>query len=261
MNPWASKRKRNIFLVVFLALVILIGTPVYFVFFNKTPTCSDGKMNGGETGIDCGGGCQLICTAESLPLLTVGDPRILPVGNGNYTVVVQVENPNVGSEVKQAGYTIKVYEEGEVVPVKTIGSVTYAPRDSQFVIFEGPFPIGSRMPNRAVFAWNTDMAFEKTTVDPVDLSIKNKVLTRETTEPKLSATVANDSFASAKNIELVALMYNVEGNIIAASRTIVDSLDGRSETPVVFTWPAPFIATSTTSAIIPRVFPDPLLLR
>jgi hypothetical protein len=55
---------------------ILFGILIAFVFAcsndeNPDPTCEDGIMNGGETGIDCGGDCDacFVCTTTYCSLL------------------------------------------------------------------------------------------------------------------------------------------------------------------------------------------------
>ncbi len=78
MNDWSRMRKRLVLIILIVAIVVLIGVPLYFLFY-KAPTCSDGLMNGDETGVDCGGSCQRLCTAESLPIVINGDPRVLTV--------------------------------------------------------------------------------------------------------------------------------------------------------------------------------------
>lgn len=44
---------------------LLIGIMITIVSCRPDPTCFDGKQNGGETGIDCGGVCDSICPSGS----------------------------------------------------------------------------------------------------------------------------------------------------------------------------------------------------
>src|SRR5690242_17585608 len=108
MNPWASHRKSVVFLIVFLAVVVLVAIPSYFALQNK-PSCFNNKQDGDETGIDCGGGCQLICTPEILPLIARGDARLLKIASSTYEVVILVENPNILGTVARAPYSFNIY--------------------------------------------------------------------------------------------------------------------------------------------------------
>src|SRR5688572_13082643 len=148
MNEWSAKRKRIVLTILIVFLIVLVGVPILFLSY-RTPTCFDNKMNGGESGVDCGGSCELLCTPESLPLLTKGDPRVLEVAPGIYEVVVVLENPNVAAEVYRAGYTIRLYEAGNPAEIKLIEGETFIPKNSTFAIFLGPMELGDKVPNRA----------------------------------------------------------------------------------------------------------------
>ena len=89
MNQWSRTRKRIVLVIVLFALSVLIGVPVFFLFYEK-PTCFDKERNGDEAGVDCGGSCQLLCAAESLPLLLKGDPRIISVAPELFEVVASI---------------------------------------------------------------------------------------------------------------------------------------------------------------------------
>ena len=98
MNQWSRNRKKIIFAIIVFVLVVLIGAPLFFLFY-RAPTCSDKKQNGDETGVDCGGSCQLLCTAESLPLILKGDPRVLAVKDNAFEIVALIENSNTNGEI------------------------------------------------------------------------------------------------------------------------------------------------------------------
>lgn len=55
LMTWALKRQ--IFYIGILLLVIFIfGFLLISSSLNRTPSCTDGRKNGDETGVDCGGG-------------------------------------------------------------------------------------------------------------------------------------------------------------------------------------------------------------
>src|SRR3989344_7966424 len=98
MNQWSIRRKRIILSIIVLAIVVFVGAPIFLLFY-RAPTCFDGKWNGDETGIDCGRSCQLLCTAESLPLLLKGDPRVFKIADNIFEIVALIENPNTNGEI------------------------------------------------------------------------------------------------------------------------------------------------------------------
>lgn len=256
MNEWSARRKRIIFLLALFCLMILIGLPLFF-FLHKTPNCSDNVQNGDETGIDCGGSCKLICKAESLPMLTKGDARVLSVATSTFEVVASVENPNVRASVLRAGYTFKLFTASSSIPIKTIEGETYIPQGSSFALFEGPFNLVDYIPTRATFEWNPEtLIWQKDTSRIPSLSIEGSVLSNPLITPRIDATLHNDSLGKVSNIELVALVSDENGNIVASSKTFVGALDAGGSAPLVFTWPAPFKTATTSIEILPRILPD-----
>ena len=240
MNQWSIQRKRIIFSIVVLTLVILIGVPMFFLFY-RAPTCFDGKQNSDETGIDCGGSCQLLCTAQSLPLIQKGDPRVLDLGQGIYEIVAIVENPNVAAEILHARYTIKLFEALSPVPMRIIESEAFVPNNGIFVVFEGPIDMGGRQPVRATLEWHQDtFVWQKNIQIVQEVETKNVVLTREDSKPRISAMLVNDSLNQVFNIELTAIVSGEDDNLIAASKTFVEKLAGGASSPITFNWSEPF---------------------
>lgn len=241
MNQWSIRRKRIVLSIVISALVIFIGVPVFLIFY-QAPTCFDNKQNGDETGVDCGGSCQLLCRAESLPLILKSDPRVLKITDNTYESVALVENPNTNGEIYRAGYVFKLYDASQIAPVKIIEGETYIPRNTTFVIYEGPFVAeGGMIPTRATFEWqNSSLNWEKDLPPQPELAIKDVILSREDTQPRITADMANKSLGNVANVELVATVSDEEDNILAASKTYVDVLKKGESVPVIFTWPDQF---------------------
>jgi hypothetical protein len=262
MNQWSRTRKRIILSIVFLTVAVLVGVPFFLLFYDK-PTCSDGAMNGDETGTDCGGSCQKLCSAESLPLILKGDPRILSIASSTYEVVALVENPNPGAEIYKAGYTFMLYSPASNIPVKTIQGSTFVPKGTSFAIFEGPFTLEAGLtPTRATVEWEkASLTWQKNSLAYPELSIEDTALTSASSSPRLSASVENLSLESVSNIDLVALISDEAGNLFAASRTYIDSLEVGEKAQILFTWPRPFTKTAGSVEIIKRVFPDRSFIR
>ncbi len=241
MNQWSIRRKRIVLSIVITALIIFIGVPVFLIFY-RAPTCFDSKQNGDETGVDCGGSCQLLCRAESLPLISKSDPRVLKITDNTYEVVVLVENPNTNGEIYRAGYTFKLYDATDINPIKIINGETYVPKNSTFVIYEGPFLIeGGIVPTRVTFEWlSSSLNWKKNVPPQPKLAIKEIILSREETKPRINAEITNMSLESISNVELVATVSDEGNNILAASKTYIDILKKGETVPLVFTWPDQF---------------------
>jgi hypothetical protein len=242
--------------IVLGAIVVLIGVPTYFLFYHA-PICTDGKMNGDETGVDCGGSCQKICTPDSLPIISEGDAQILTVASSTYEVVALFKNPNPAAEIYRARYSIKLYDATRVSPIKIIEGDTYVAKNSSFAIFQGPFNISDTVPTRAVFEWNTDtLVWKKSAATTADISVSDNLLSGEDSLPRLEAVAHNDSLLDAANIEFIAILSDADGNAVAASKTYLETLAKGVSASILFSWPQPFASKVSSVNIIPRIYPD-----
>lgn len=261
MNPWASRRKALIFAIVALTLLVIVGIPTYFVAKDK-PDCTNGKLDGDETGIDCGGSCELLCSPEVLPLISRGDARLLQIATSTYEIVIIIENPNINGEVKRAPYAMAVYSGASRNPLKVFERETYIGRNSTFALFEGPFTLEGDGPYRVVFEWGENLVWEKSDAVKPIIAVENmNLIVSSTTSPRLEARLVNRSEKDEKNIEAIAILTDASGNIMAAGKTFVDSLGSRASVPVVFSWPEPFARESVSIRIIPHALPDKSFLR
>ena len=262
MNEWSIKRKRIIFSIVFFSLVVVVGLPILFLLYEK-PTCTNFKQDGDETGIDCGGSCQLLCRAESLPLILRGDPRILTVSDNTYEVVALIENPNNNGEIYRAGYTIRLYGAQSSIPLKVIEGETHVPKGITFSIFEGPFNLEPGVvPSRATFQWKEEtLIWQKNTLLVPEIMVSDIIISREDTSPRLDANIKNVTLETVSNIDLAALISDETSSVFAASKTFIDVLPPGATVPVVFTWPEAFERKAVNTNIIIRILPDKSFIR
>jgi len=220
-------------------------------------------MNGDETGVDCGGSCQLLCRTESLPLLLQGDPRVLSLATSTFQVVALVKNSNSSAEIYRARYVLKIYDTQSLVPVKVISGNTHVPRGGDFAIFEGPFNLEPGVvPARATLEWEENSLIWKNVSEALpELKVRNLVFSKASTTPRLDAMIENPNLDSISNVDLTALIYDAQGNIFAASKTFIENLPAGGTAPAVFTWPKPFGREVIRTEILIRIFPDRSFIR
>ncbi len=249
---WASKRKLFYLLVVIGVIAAISAVPLWRVF-NKPPSCFDGRQNQNEGGVDCGGPCSLACKEDVSPLV-VEWSRAFKVEDGVYDIVSFVENQNSNYGAKKAIYHFKVYDKDNILIAEKFGK-TYVKEREKFAVFEPGLKTGKRIPQRVFFEFDPEMSWEKLSTKPLGLSAKNKSISDIDSEPRLSATIVNESFSALKNIELVAVLYDINDNAIAVSSTVISSLDKNSSKEVTFTWKETFQVNPSRIDIIPRVNP------
>ncbi len=250
MNMWSTRRKIFYISGALVIALILITIPTLF-FLHKTPTCFDGVQNGAETGTDCGGACQLICSAETVNP-TILWSRAFKVAESVYSAVAYIENPNINSEA-WATYVFKLYDANNVI-IATQENSTLIPKNKVIAIFEPNINTQGKIPARITFEFTNTLAWNRNDETPPNLLVTQKVLTGEIEKPRIDAIVRNNSLVPVNRIEVVAIVYDNKENAIAASRTFVDSLARDASAHVTFTWPLPFVNPSVVE-IIPRVVP------
>jgi len=152
MIRWSTKRR----LVYGGGVVLVLFVVAVFVAWNflyRAPTCSDGTKNGDEKGIDCGGSCNTLCTADTLIPVVLWS-KTFNISGDVYSSVAFIENPNVNSENKRATYQFRIYDsENKLITVKdgttSIPNIKQSPCCRNIFIF--PFKLVSKPPkaNRA----------------------------------------------------------------------------------------------------------------
>ncbi len=235
---WATKRQLQYIGFIFLFVIIFLVIP-FFVFVYDAPTCFDGERNGKETGIDCGGSCRLLCSAEIPEPISRWDPRVFRVTPGVYSVLAYLENPNVAAEVYSAPYSFELYDREGVLIAERKGE-TFIPRGQTFAILESNIKTGERIPTRATFSFSSGLQWTRNTEETASVSVVNGALISEDTAPRVEATVSNTGLDRITNIDLTAIVFDGAGNAIGSSRTFVDELLGSESEKVTFTWPMPF---------------------
>ncbi len=232
-----------------IALVILI-----YPHFNKPPTCFDGKQNGDESGLDCGGSCQKVCTSQALQLITLW-ARAFEVTPGKYNVMAYVENQNRESGIPVINYEFKLYDADNIFIARQSGS-TFITSNDRTAIFEAGVLTGNRVPARVSFEWKSVPAWQKVTraqKNALALSAEDKVLSNPLGSPKLEATIVNKTLNDLRALDVYAILYDDTGNVITASKTLIDTLSKESSSDVVFTWPEPLPVRPARIDVFPQV--------
>jgi len=246
MLDWSTKRKLQYFAII-VGFILLFFVVPFYAFIYRPPSCFDGLKNGLEKGIDCGGACRLICSAEAITPILRWDPRVFSVSPESYSVLAYVENPNIAAEVLSAPYTFKIYDKDGSLITERRGT-TFIPRNKTFAIFDGNFTAGDRVPFRATFEFGK-LVWTRNTAEEPEISVVNTALMNEDTVPRVEATVENKTLERVSNIELVSIIYDGSDNAIAASRTFLESLERGETAPIVFTWPQKFSTKSEVCSL------------
>jgi hypothetical protein len=250
LMSWAQRRK-FLYLGTIAAIFIIIAAWIFIAYYYQAPTCFDKKQNGDEFGIDCGGSCSLLCSAQYVPL-TVLWSRFSKVSDGVYNALAYIENPNVNAGANNLNYVFKLYDKNGLLLRERAGN-TFAPPNKIMAVFEPELLTGNQIPARVEFSFTSQALWLKQNSVENSLSVSESVVQRADTAPRLSALITNKTTNQIKKIEAIGIVYNSAGNTIAFSRTIIDGIAGKGVETVNFNWPKPFTDTYARTEIILKV--------
>ena len=232
MSTWRFQRR----LTYILSVLFVIFAPIFLFWFLNTPdpTCFDKEHNQGEIALDCGGPCEAVCKEEVAGFQILWR-RAFFLRPGEYDLAALIENPNNDFTAESFEYTFEVFDSSNKKIFEKSGTSYASPRE-QFIIFHPRVTLKDVEPSRIFFeiknvAWKRAKGYIKPQLRVQD----EKFLTSP--RPNLSATIINELPKSFKNVETIATISSEENNVVAVSRTVIETLPTGGKQRVFFTWP------------------------
>jgi len=234
--------------------VLVVFVIVLFTAFKKEPTCSDGIKNQNESGIDCGGPCSVLCRAEYVSPNILWTAKSKITTSGNYNILVYAENPNINVGSYNTPYSVKLYDKENVLLYSTTSS-TYIPPSSRFVIYIDGINIGDKVPVRIDFKLSSGIVWQTIESGESGIVTTAKDYSDSDVKPKLSVSLKNTTLSQIKNIEAVAILYDIDSNAFAFSRTKIDKIEKGDTSNIVFTWPEKFTKEVSLIDVVYKILP------
>jgi hypothetical protein len=249
---WAARRRFFILLIIG-AVVVAFLSVVLISTLSRAPSCSDGVQNQGEAGIDCGGPCAYLCTAQELPP-TVLFTKTLQASSGRIDVIAEVENKNTNAAAKNVPYKIALYDANQKLIREVSGALDLPPGATTPVYVPG-IASGKQMVTHAFLTLDPSlinwfaMPASARSVPTVS------TITRSGTvdAPRIDAVLANPGVNSFDTVPTIIFVHGESGDIIAASQTIVRSIPAQGQATATFTWSTAFTSTSTAIEVLPII--------
>ena len=248
---WALKRQL-LYIGIVIVFLGFIGFLIISPSLNKAPTCTDGKQNGDETGIDCGGSCQLACTYQ-VDEISIKWSRAFRVVSGRYNAVAYLENHNKNVAINKINYRFRFADKDNIYIGKREGS-TYVPPSGKFAVFEPAIDMGNSVPVYTTFEFMEAPVWiqvPQEKIDQLKVLVSDINLVNEDTSPALSVTIKNNSLFQIPEVNIIAILYDKLGNAVSTSRTYLDVLEGEQSSVANFTWIEPFTQKIISKEIIP----------
>lgn len=240
-------------LIVLAIIAIAFGSVLLISATYQAPSCVDGVQNQNETGIDCGGSCPYLCVDQQIPPAVLFTQAVSN-GAGRVDIIASVENKNTEAAAKNVPYRVLVYGPNQIVLREVTGTLDLPPATTLPVFIPGLASARQGVTNAfleidpAAPKWFTLSSGSR--ILPIVSNIK---LGGAVSAPRVEATLSNPSINPLSTISVVTLVHDAEGNVIAASSTVIPTIAGRGAATAIFTWNGAFIGTPTKIEVIPVI--------
>ena len=227
---WSGRRK-----ALYTGVIGIIGFMtiifVYQTLFTAPPLCTDGKQNGLEHGVDCGGSCAFLGAGEARAPIIVW-ARAFESAPQTYTAAAYIQNNNPGAGARQVSYSFQMFDADNALVVERGGTVDLPPVPT-IPIIETGINVGYRSVARTLFAFSTEPTWVRAGDLPA-LVLSNQALAQDGS--RLSAQLRNNSFVAVR-ATVAAVLFDKDDVARAASKSTV-TVPARGEVPLALTWAA-----------------------
>lgn len=242
---WRQKRK-SIFIVIILFLILAYSAYKIYPYFNVPPSCVDNKQNGTEFGVDCGGSCDKVCPTQVTPF-NIKFAKAIESEKGLYDVVALVENKN-GDKTTIDGsidFSFNIYDKSGLL-IKTVTGKTMIPIGQAFPVTIQNVAIDLGNSGNAVGdvvlkidenkSWSlANSLFSNSFFEVIDKNFeqnKNNI-------SQLTITLKNLTNGTFREVPVSVMLYDKNNNLIAVNETILKESKAKSVQDLIFTWRVP----------------------
>lgn len=218
--------KQFLYGLFFLSIFFIIGFLIY-LYFKPSATCSDNKKNNDETEIDCGGSC-VACEIKNSSGLKIISQKIIPAGDNFSTLIFEINNPLSNFGVSDFSYAISLKNSsGSVIYNSTKESFIY-PGERKTIIEPGisvSFDSVSKIEiDLKGEKWIAKDYFKIPKVEYRDLKIspEGKFI-------NVSGIITSGETVSLPEIIVNVIFYGGQGELLGASRTIMEDMESFGE--------------------------------
>ena len=210
--------KQFLYGIFYLAILGGILWLIYSVTLKPAPSCFDNRQNGGETGMDCGGGC-ITCEIKNLSPLSLL-PATLFSADRDFSASAELNNPNLNYGAKTFDYEVNFYDaSGRVLETRENKSFIYSGETKNLI--EAGVRITNGIPARAEIKIDgKSIVWEKAENFPVPkYNLKDFAAELENGQAVVSGNISNPNNFILSKIIVSAFLVDKSGIKIGASKT------------------------------------------
>ncbi len=238
---------------VYLAIILLISTWLFFFFVKPAPSCFDKKQNQNEEGIDCGGICAQICLPADLqPISIVEEPETFFPTADKTTVLARIKNPN-DSHGAFISYVITLYNKNNQSLATFSENTTIYPSQVRYVIVPS-----AEVENAKERVERADLRFTKVDWQLAEylpqpiVSVRDQMVERMPGNfLSVTGNVTNADIIDIPTAKVIAVFFNQFQIPIGAARTELDDFRSGETRPFTIIHPMlPSLETERTQVFV-----------
>lgn len=262
MNNREIKRKIKKIAILIPPLIAIFFLSLLIFFLSRpAPSCFDNKQNQNEEGIDCGGPCTPCYLKYAKPLIILST-QVLPVTDNFSEVLVKIKNENekVGGEFH---YQVRFFDSFSQLLAEKEGDSFILPLSFKYVVLP-KVELKAKEIFRVEFLI-TKIEWQEFPRSATEIfSVLNKKLRwlgpKEAGFLELTGEAVNQTSLVFPQVEVVILLYSKTGEIINASRTILEDVKSFERRSFQYIWTTDFVGSSTLDPTRLEVLVYPLAL-
>ncbi|EKE22226.1 MAG: hypothetical protein ACD_7C00019G0002 [uncultured bacterium] len=231
------KTKRLIVICAYIVFFGVLGALIYYVF-EPAATCTDGKKNQSENGIDCGGVCAP-CKEEIRAQDIRIDEKYFVYGNKNqFDVMAAITNVNNKYGAVKFNYEFQLLDQAGNVLEKRAGTSFVLPDESKYIVELNLH--SSINPYRLNFEIQDVQWEEFLEYAEPKLSIYQKNYYEEFEKNIVTGLLRNESNFDFNFIELVMILRDANGKPVALGKSEMRTIKSQEERDFKLIWPYKF---------------------
>lgn len=238
--------KRSMILFVYLVLLVIFCVWIFWVFLYQAPTCTDGKQNQAETGVDCGGTCGA-CTQDFAPHpLAVEETIAIPYTDASVDAIATLVNSNEKAALKTVKYTLVLSDQSGTELSRQSGKTSLLPKEKKTIMALG-FAVKPATVAKVTLLMEGEewIAFDDY-IDAPAISIVNQrfvLLAGSAGYAEAFGLVRNKSPYDLRRATINVILRDSDGKPLAVNRTTMNTLGVNEERDFRLVWPRAFSGT------------------
>lgn len=247
-----QRRNKQIF-IIFVYLLLLVGffTGIFFAFFYQTPTCTDGRMNQNETGIDCGGSCSQYCVVDlAAQPLVISDVEALAYGTSSSDAIGTITNKNTKAALQSAKYTFQALNKEGAVVAEATGKFSLLPGESRIVAELGLAAPQSQIAKIELSVTDENWVAFTDFTEPPNIRVVNQqfsLLAGQSGYAEARGLLQNSSPYDIRTLNIVVVVRDAARKALSVNKTTMNTVQSGERRDFRLVWPQSFSGTPVST--------------